>query len=195
MFNASLEKNEFGQVTKYWLTRSGQSMTYSDVIEGWANHGAFRSFFTSLLQDSPYKAYRWETPVLSLQTCRRPFEFVLVNTPGFATRATDVHSYRAYFNDRPDGSDIVTFQNLGGDATLVVPTPLTSRDIYGHLAGFVRYGPASQVNSLWQAVGHILHVGVQPIWLNTAGGGVAWLHIRIDSRPKYYSYTPYKAAL
>ncbi len=29
-------------------------------------------------------------------------------------------------------------------------------------------------------------------WLNTEGGGVAWLHVRIDQRPKYYHYAPYK---
>lgn len=34
-----------------------------------------------------------------------------------------------------------------------------------------------------------------PIWLNTAGGGVAWLHIRLDHRPKYYRYLPYKKPL
>ena len=31
-----------------------------------------------------------------------------------------------------------------------------------------------------------------PVWLSTAGGGVAWLHVRLDDRPKYYSYAPYK---
>lgn len=33
-----------------------------------------------------------------------------------------------------------------------------------------------------------------PIWLNTAGAGVPWLHIRLDSRPKYYRYQPYTLA-
>ena len=32
----------------------------------------------------------------------------------------------------------------------------------------------------------------KPLWLSTAGGGVAWLHLRIDSRPKYYSHRPYR---
>ncbi|MGI9175867.1 MAG: DUF6940 family protein [Rhodothermales bacterium] len=25
------------------------------------------------------------------------------------------------------------------------------------------------------------------MWLSTAGGGVSWLHVRLDSRPKYYA--------
>ncbi len=32
----------------------------------------------------------------------------------------------------------------------------------------------------------------RPIWLSTAGGGVAWLHVRLDSTPKYYGYAPYR---
>jgi hypothetical protein len=35
---------------------------------------------------------------------------------------------------------------------------------------------------------------MQPIWLSTAGMGVAWLHIRLDERPKYYSHKPYAVA-
>ena len=35
-------------------------------------------------------------------------------------------------------------------------------------------------------------VGARPIWLSTAGHGVAWLHVRLDSRPKYYLHAPYR---
>ena len=30
------------------------------------------------------------------------------------------------------------------------------------------------------------------IWLSTHGLGIPWLHIRIDTIPKYYSYKNYK---
>ena len=30
-----------------------------------------------------------------------------------------------------------------------------------------------------------------PTWVSTAGGGVAWLHVRLDSAPKYYTHRPY----
>jgi hypothetical protein len=29
------------------------------------------------------------------------------------------------------------------------------------------------------------------MWLSTSGLGVAWLHIRLDSTPKYYQHQPY----
>jgi hypothetical protein len=34
-------------------------------------------------------------------------------------------------------------------------------------------------------------VSTTPVWLSTAGAGVAWLHVRLDDRPKYYSHRPY----
>jgi tRNA G26 N,N-dimethylase Trm1 len=33
---------------------------------------------------------------------------------------------------------VVVFSSLRGDATLIVPSPRTDIDTYGHLAGFVR---------------------------------------------------------
>jgi len=30
-----------------------------------------------------------------------------------------------------------------------------------------------------------------PLWLSTAGLGVSWLHVRLDTRPKYYRHRVY----
>ena len=35
-------------------------------------------------------------------------------------------------------------------------------------------------------------VGAEPVWLSTAGAGVPWLHVRLDDRPKYYGFGPYR---
>lgn len=34
--------------------------------------------------------------------------------------------------------------------------------------------------------------GVSDVWLSTNGVSTAWLHVRLDSRPKYYHYLPYR---
>ena len=67
---------------------------------------------------------------------------------------------------------------------------------YGHLAAFVREAPQAQRHTLWQVVGAALdeRIGVRPTWLSTSGLGVSWLHVRLDSRPKYYQYEPYRVA-
>ena len=37
-------------------------------------------------------------------------------------------------------------------------------------------------------------LSAKPVWLSTAGAGVSWLHVRLDDRPKYYGYAPYREA-
>ncbi|WP_391540805.1 DUF6940 family protein [Halomicronema hongdechloris] len=35
----------------------------------------------------------------------------------------------------------------------------------------------------------------RPRWVNASGLGVAWLHVRLDTRPKYYQHEPYRRTL
>ena len=89
---------------------------------------------------------------------------------------------------------MLTIPNLGGDALMVVPRPMSDVGCYCHLAAFLRGAPEPQRDALWVAVANATlgRVGSKPLWLNTAGGGVAWLHVRLDARPKYYHHMPYK---
>ena len=192
MFNATTEILEDDRVHKYVLWRNGAPIPYADVLDQWQHNQSFRTFFISLLADSPFTAFRWETPPVTFETIVRQFEFVLLNCPGFASRTTDRQAYRSYFIAAKEG--IVVFENLGNDATLVVPSPRVLDSAYGHLAAFIRNAPDSQKHALWRIVGATMQqlVSDYPLWLNTAGGGIAWLHVRLDSRPKYYGFRPYK---
>jgi len=89
---------------------------------------------------------------------------------------------------------VISFPNLGGDANLIVPTKQTGTSAYCHLKTFTNHAPIEQQHAVWQRVGSLMleNLSDENIWLNTAGGGVPWLHIRLDSRPKYYWYSPYK---
>ena len=77
-----------------------------------------------------------------------------------------------------------------------MPCPRGDLDAYGHLAAFVRGAPDSQRDGLWRSVASAMRrrVNAKPVWLSTAGDGVAWLHVRLDDRPKYYAFTPYRRA-
>jgi hypothetical protein len=89
----------------------------------------------------------------------------------------------------------VSFPNLGGDAFLVVPKQIFSLESYGHIAAFVRSAPAAQRQELFQTLGgaisDVLGENDQRIWVSTSGLGVPWVHIRLDSYPKYYNHQPY----
>jgi len=89
------------------------------------------------------------------------------------------------------------FDNLGGDSQLVVPSPIDEQSDYSNLARFFEQAGNAQHIALWQALGSSaekrLHDLQQPIWISVAGGGINWLHLRIDPRAKYYRYRAYRS--
>ena len=194
VFDATTEILEPDRKIRYRISDGAHDLSWSSVLELWQTDQAFREFFTSLLSGSEFDGFRWETPALTKQTADRPFECVLVNSPGFARRNTDLASFSEHFTDATGDDGVVHFLNLSGDATLVVPSPRTDDDVYGHLAAFVRGAPDSQVRSLWRVLGHTVAAQLSdtPVWVSTAGGGVVWLHVRIDRWPKYYSHREYR---
>ena len=187
----SVRDNKLTEVNglQFFIDRDGKPATCADVLEGWQSDAVFRTMYNDLLVGAPFAAYRWETPPLTLNTMSRPFEFVLLNSPSLA-RTPDTEAFAEYFRE----SSVVELSNLGGDAILLVPRPKTDSSAYTHSASFVREAPELQRHSLWQLVGNAMsrRVGPKPVWLSTAGGGVAWLHVRLDDRPKYYGFGPYR---
>lgn len=182
------------QTTKYALRTSDRALPFREVNDLWQTNADFRTWFSEQLRQSPFGAFFWETPPVTTDTVDRNFEFVLVDSPILARVAPDPSPFQAQFAARR-GEEVITFSNLGGDAVLVVPAPVASADCYPNLARFLRHAPSSQVDSLWRSVGQAMQerLGSRPTWLSTAGLGVSWLHVRLDSRPKYYRYAPYKA--
>ena len=169
------------------------SLTYSTILTLWQESKPFRTFFINILATNPFIAYRWETPPVTAVTRHRPFECVLLNAPAL-NLPSDPTPFTAHFRAAEPTTSILTFPNLGHDALLIVPVQEGALAAYSHLADFTRQAPLAQNHALWQRVGYIMaqQIGDEPIWLNTAGGGVLWLHVRLDGYPKYYRFHPYK---
>ena len=193
-FQAKTNQIGDGGVLKVRLLKDDAALSYRSVISLWQQDENFRDFYIGFLSSIEYIAYRWETPPLSLETIYQPFEFVLIESPELNI-PLDADAFSDYFNDALSQKDITVFPNLAKDAWLVVPCPKVSVDVYSHLAVFSKQAPVYQNHALWQRVGQVVeaHLDTTPRWLNTAGGGVAWLHVRLDSRPKYYCYGPYRS--
>ena len=53
----------------------------------------------------------------------------------------------------------------------------------------------AQMRAIWHAVADTAKTWLargDRLWISTAGLGVTWVHVRIDSRPKYYTHAPYR---
>ena len=194
MWKSKRERIDDDRIHKISIFTEDKQITYLEVIELWQQNESFREFFISLLADTPMPAYFWETPPVAQATVHNMFEFVLIDSPKLAKIEPDPSDFNEYFESAT--SEVVTFPNLGNDALLVVPCPITNIPNSTYLANFVREAPKSQQHLLWKTVGQSLQQKLneqkQSIWLSTSGLGVHWLHVRLDSRPKYYCYEPYK---
>lgn len=179
---------------RFVVRRGSDAVAYSEVVEAWRSDAEFRSWFNAVLAGLSFTAFRWETPPVSVPTASRPFEFVVLESPGLARRP-DLEAFGEHFPSQSQ-PEVVVFPNLGEDAILVVPRPVAPASAYGHLAAFVRDAPERQRDALWQAVGDAMvrRMSAKPVWLSTAGAGVSWLHVRLDDRPKYYGFAPYRSA-
>jgi hypothetical protein len=154
-----------------------------------------RQGLTTALQTSSYPAYFFETKGMTrLSSRQNAFEFVLVDAPPLKSFAESNASPQAFAQHLISCQGAAcSFLNLGGDAVLVAPQQGSDYVSYSHLAAFVRRAPPAQVDELWRLVA--FEYGKMgdgpPVWLSTDGTGVPWLHVRLDSRPKYYSYRPF----
>ncbi|MEM1294225.1 MAG: hypothetical protein AAGH89_02600 [Verrucomicrobiota bacterium] len=168
-------------------------LSYREVIDLWRTDAEFRRLFANGIADCPFKAVFWETPPVTLTSLQRPFEYVLVEGKPLERLQPDPEPFGLQFS-ASSGKPVLTFPNLGGDAILIVPAPLVALSNYTHLAAFLRGGSPDQVDLFWQAAGEAMEkqISDRPTWLSTAGLGVSWLHLRLDSRPKYYRHMPYK---
>lgn len=184
-------------------------VTWQRAIELWcsadANGSSFRRVTVSALEGIQLKAFFWETPPFSVETARyTPFEFVALNAPGLDNTEEDGSAFSEHLPNSV--GQFRVFKNLGGDSLLIAPPDLANRtappNTMSHIAAFVRGAPPSMKLELFSAIGHTLSQelkdgskggrGVTPVWVNTEGSGVPFLHVRLDPRPKYIHYRPYQ---
>lgn len=174
---------------KYYINCKGERVSFRQFIDLLQGDNTFRSFFIELLSEVSFRAYHWETPPVTANTEDQVFEFVVTRSPGIDLPPS-IGPFAQYFTgDNP----VAVFDNLGGDAKLVAPAPTDPQKNYSHISAFTEQAPLEQQHAFWQRVGQATEAELsdQPLWLNTAGGGVSWLHVRLDSAPKYYRHRPY----
>lgn len=152
----------------------------------------FRHSICQVLASHPSQAYFWETTSTNRHVAAtRPFEFIIVPAPGLENVRPQPKAFEEYFSK---DCSFATFPNLSGDAMLVAPSPCEGRD-YGHLARFVRNAPVAHARELFIHVGKAVlnRLSDAPLWVSTSGAGIYWLHVRLDSTPKYYSFADFRA--
>jgi len=167
-------------------------VTFQQFLQLLDSSDAFVKYFCSALLDDEFLAIRWESRPVDLASIDQPYQCVILADPTL-NGAADSSDFQAHLHGlAPDTA--TEFTNLGGDATLVVPGLGPGAANYCHLKSFLLTASFAQIHALFRAVARNLaaKITTSPLWLSTAGDGVPWLHIRIDHRPKYYHFAPYR---
>ena len=217
LYHFSQETVEGGSSKFRLLRPDGRAASYSDALQLLEGRDAsFRQLLTRVLQEQQRQvpAYFWECPPFSDSTLDLVnFEFVILPAEVLLTRRPDRKSFgEKFLQGAGRGEAVVAFPSLGGDAVLVAPVPQegTADETYMHLATFMHAADAQQIDALWQTVAQTIRTQLKAtgatvgskseiesgrekkMWLSTSGAGVQWLHVRLDSRPKYYNWLEYK---
>ncbi len=174
---------------RYELWSDGQPVSQGEFLAGLKGEHACREAFLRTLRADPAPAYRVEFPVFDT-AASSAVEFVVIDEPRLLVPA----SAEDFAEHLDTHQHAVVFPNLGRDARLVVPVPHDAAD-YAHLAAFLRTASDAAGHALWRTVAETMETRLceGACWLSTSGLAVPWLHVRIDSRPKYFTHSPYCA--
>lgn len=174
------------------LDAGERALSTENVIAGWKDDAAFRDFFIAELAATACPAFFWEMPPVTQGALSQPYECAVIRGDGLARMRADERD----FGDHLDGPGAVAvFPNLGGDAILVAPRPISDADCYGHIAAFLRAAPREQQHDLFRRLAREIEKRLarsrDRFWVSTSGLGVPWMHVRLDDWPKYYQYRRY----
>ena len=187
-----IEKSLSKQTFQFRIKENNRIISFADVITLWQESEEFRNFYTNILIEIPFPAFFWENKAVTSKNTGQPYEFIIRGSNVFEAKVADKIAFSSHFRE---DCDIVCFDNLGGDAKLVVPCFRGNNpEYYTHFASFIRNVNEVQLHKFWQKLGleYQKSINDKPLWLSTSGLGIYWLHIRLDTVPKYYTYQPYR---
>ena len=190
-FNIEI-KGQNENTVRFRLKNGEQNLSFEDVFELWASNPKFVEFYKYELIKLNYEAFYWEHPAIKKEFLKKKYECILQRSRPLENLPINESAFKDYIHLNEQAAD---FMNLGKNARLVVPTKKTDKEIYNHMSKFIRLAEQEQIIEVFKRVGNSILEEIESkklIWLNTAGLGVIWLHIRMDTRPKYYKTARYK---
>jgi len=177
---------------RFRLKKDGQYLSFEEVFQLLENNSVFIEFYKDQLIKINFPAFYWEHPAMKKEFSGKKYECILQRSRPLEHLPINESAFKDYIHLNEQATD---FMNLGKNARLVVPTKRSDKEIYNHMGKFIRFAEKEQIIEVFKRVGKSMLEEIESkklIWLNTAGLGVIWLHIRLDTRPKYYKTVRYK---
>ena len=178
----------------YRVTLDGDAVSFRAWMDSLSSADpASRQAFLRALRSSEYEEYFFEMKPIDHATKDEAFEFVLIKTNELAKMKPDPYTFGENLKRAVDHYACV-FQNLTRDATLVAPCRPTKGTLapFSHLAVFCRQVDEALVLATWSLAVDTFVEELDrrrtKMWFSTDGRGVAWLHFRVEPKPKHIKY-------
>lgn len=164
---------------------------WSSVISEWEN-GIVPSY-----PEGINKRFFFETSVCD-ENMSRPYMHTFIESVQLEKYGQhDYSTYRDYLKASND-ENVVAFNNLSGDAVLVVPQPRSGKN-YVTIKDFMDNAPQEQQIAFWKRAAEEIRRwlgsgenGKNIVFVSTHGLGVPYFHLRLCKVPKYYKTIEFK---
>jgi len=158
-------------------------LSFADGIKRLQNDKKFRKRVIDDIKNIPFDEYYIYLGTIQNNKCD-DFKILIKQGSGFG-RANS-KPFEKYLK-----KDINVFTNLDKTCILISPKKRSniSTEVYANIGTFMKAAPIAQIDNLFKIVAkEVLKKPFENIWVSTHGHGVGWLHIRIDSKPKYLNW-------
>lgn len=174
----------------------GRALTWEQVLADLLTAGPAARELERAITSVPWSGVFWECAPVVGRALDVPFRWVVLESAAVARLRASPRAFAEPMAVAPSGP-VAVFPNLGRDALLVAPRPGGDGELGGHLVDFLRTANGRRRRAFWQAVAaacleRLSSRPDRPTWLSTSGLGVPWLHVRLDDRPKYVSWEPFR---
>ena len=156
--------------------KATEEVTWKTVIKKWKNGEDLPDIKRSVF---------WET---SRAHSKGSSIFIQTTTSASKHLPMSMKGDSSPFHNHLDGkTSPVKFYNLDKSAILVSPPDIGKN--YSHLATFYKNSSTTEKNEFWRKVAKSVEKQLKKgndVYVSTHGTNVRWLHVRIESKPKYY---------
>jgi len=157
-------------------------MIWKDKIKEWKK-GIIQTYPSNIK-----KRFFYQTTVID-SNLSNEYKEIYIESERLEKISQDYSPFNEYFF-KPKNKYVTSFSNLSGDSILIIPIPNKSKYNYTTLKDFIDNAPLKQQKAFWihvaECIIELLKI-VDKVYLNTHGLGVYYLHVRLDTKPKYYS--------
>lgn len=157
-------------------------MQWKDILDNWTE-GLYPTF-----AEQAKGPFIWQTSVLDAKERNEYREIIIPK------RFVHKSEYSGPFNEHitKKGNQkekyAIGFWNVSRDAYLIIPKPRTRKN-FQSLFHFSKNASTLQLRKFWIRVATEIRKMLKmysKVYVNVEGSAVAYLHVRIDTKPKYY---------